>query len=141
MPIAEHPEKGTILICDFNSGFTVPEMTKLRPVVVISPRIKARAPLCTVVCLSTLAPDPVMQYHTQINIRPPLPGHLASNGVWVKGDMVYSVGFHRLDFIRTGKDARGKRQYYYDPLSDYNLKKIQECVLCGMGLQTLTKHL
>ncbi|MEQ9178418.1 MAG: type II toxin-antitoxin system PemK/MazF family toxin, partial [Nitratireductor sp.] len=34
-------------MCDFNTGFRVPEMVKRRPVVVISPKIKARPRLCT----------------------------------------------------------------------------------------------
>src|SRR3546814_14006270 len=42
MPIREHPVTGTILTCDFNVGFTQPEMIKRRPVVVISPKIANR---------------------------------------------------------------------------------------------------
>ncbi|MBN4046604.1 type II toxin-antitoxin system PemK/MazF family toxin [bacterium AH-315-P15] len=141
MPISEHPKAGTVLLCDFNNGFKVPEMTKIRPVVVLSPKIVARPFLCTIVSLSTDTPDPVMQYHRQIDIRPKLPDRYDSDGVWVKGDMIYAVGFHRLDFIRCGKDRSGKRLYHYDPVSDQNLKIIRQCVLRGMGLQTLTKHL
>ena len=100
MPIAEHPEPGTILRCNFDSGFKAPEMVKPRIVVVLSPKIKKGRPgLCTVVALSTTAPDPVMQYHCQLDIKPKLPHPWESEGIWVKGDMVYAVGFHRLDLI------------------------------------------
>jgi mRNA interferase MazF len=45
---------GQILICDFSSGFVEPEMVKVRPVVVISPKPrKSIHSLCTVVPLST----------------------------------------------------------------------------------------
>lgn len=141
MPIKEHPYIGSILMCDFNAGFREPEMIKRRPVVVLSPKIAARPGLCTVVALSDTAPNRVMPYHCQIDIRRPLPESFNSNGVWVKGDMLYAVGFHRLDFIRRGKDLRGKRDYHYEPLSQENIRKIRECVLRGLGLSVLTKHL
>ena len=141
MPIKEHPEKGTILLCDFSNGFKIPEMVKKRPVIILTPKIKARPGLCTVVSLSTTPPDKVMPYHAQIDIQPSLPVYYKSNGLWVKGDMVNAVGFHRLNFIATHKDSNGKRNYYYNTLSDAQLKKIQTCVLRGMGLANLTKHL
>jgi mRNA interferase MazF len=141
MPIREHPVVGTILLCDFNSGFREPEMVKKRPVVVISPKIGSRRGICTVVALSSTAPVPVMSYHCQIDIIPTLPSPLSSTGIWVKGDMINAVGFHRLDLIKTGKDFRGKRQYHYQPVSAQDLKQIRECVLMGLGLSILTKHL
>lgn len=141
MPIREHPLIGTMLLCDFNAGFKEPEMIKRRPCVVISPKIAARPLLCTVVALSTEPPSRVMPYHQQIDLQPELPEPWESNGVWVKGDMVNAVGFHRLDFFRIGKDARGKRQYLYSPLTNDNIKIIRSCVLKAIGLSTLTTHL
>tara|TARA_R110000868_G_scaffold104337_2_gene287356 strand:- start:343 stop:771 length:429 start_codon:yes stop_codon:yes gene_type:complete len=141
MAIREHPDMGTVLICDFENGFKNPEMDKRRPVVVISPKIRARPQLCTVVSLSTLPPDPVMPYHAQIDLRPRLPLPWGSDGVWVKGDMVNAVGFHRLDLLRLGKQPDGKRIYLLEPLSAENLKVIRTCVLRAVGLSILTKHL
>lgn len=141
MAIREHPDTGTVLMCDFGPGFKNPEMDKRRPVVVLSPKIKARHHLCTVVSLSTTAPDPVMPYHAQIDLRPRLPQRMQSDGVWVKGDMVNAVRFQRLDFIRRGKDADGKRIYLYEPISNENLRIIRQCVLRAMGMSILTKHL
>jgi len=141
MPIREHPELGTVLMCDYNTGFCPPEMVKHRPVVVISPKIRGRPGLCTVVALSTQPPDPVMPYHCQIELRPRLPGKWVSDGVWVKGDMVNSVGFHRLDLIRYGKDGAGKRIYVYEPLSSDKIRRIRECVLRALGLGALTGSL
>ncbi|MBN9353189.1 MAG: type II toxin-antitoxin system PemK/MazF family toxin, partial [Hyphomicrobium denitrificans] len=123
------------------TGFKEPEMVKLRPVVVLSPKIAARPKLCTVVALSTDAPTPVLGFHCQIDIRPNLPSPLASDGVWVKGDMINAVGFQRLDLIRMGKDRQGKRLYYYSTLSNDQIKQIRECVLKSIGLSALTKHL
>lgn len=141
MPINEHPAKGTILLCGFTNGFKTPEMVKKRPVIVLTPKIQDRHGLCTVVSLSTTPPTKIMPYHIQIDIKPPLPTGFDSSGLWVKGDMVNAIGFHRLDFIRTGKHSNGKRIYYYDTISDEQMKLVKICVLRAMGLSTLTKHL
>ncbi len=141
MPIHEHPRLGTVVICDFGAGFKKPEMTKRRPVVIVSPKIAGRPYLCTVVALSNTAPNPVMPYHCQIDLRPRLPEPWQSDGVWVKGDMVNAVGFHRLDLIRLGKDRNGKRRYLYDPLSAETIREIRACVLRAIGLWALTNGL
>lgn len=128
-------------MCDFGAGFSEPEMCKRRPVVVLNPRIQNRPGLCTVVALSTSPPNPQMPYHRQIRIRPPLPAKWLSDNVWVKGDMVNAVSFHRLDLIRLGKDANGKRIYHMDAIEADQFKVVQECVLRAIGLSILTKHL
>ena len=141
MPIKDHPAPGTILICNFDGTFKEPEMVKARCVIVLSPQIRKRAKLCTVVCLSSTTPDHEQQYHCQIDIHPALPEPWSSNGVWVKGDMVYSIGFHRLDLIRTGKQPDGTRIYRFDTISAEQMKQVKCCVLRGLGLSTLTKHI
>ena len=141
MPITEHPPLGTILICDFSAGFKVPEMVKRRPVVVISPKIAARAQLCTVVALSTTDPVPRMRFHFQLRVWPLLPKPWDNDFMWVKGDMVYSVGFHRLDLIRMGKRPDGKRNYVTRCLTDDQIREVRRCLLRSLALSDLTKHL
>ncbi|HUZ67881.1 MAG TPA: type II toxin-antitoxin system PemK/MazF family toxin [Beijerinckiaceae bacterium] len=141
MAISEHPPIGTIIICDFSAGFKQPEMVKRRPVVVISPKIASRAGLCTIVALSTTTPVPKIPYHCQLQIDPPLPDPWGSHSMWVKGDMVYAVAFHRLDLIRLGKDDRGKRIYRFHCLNHDQLREVRECLLRSIGLSVLTKHL
>lgn len=140
MAIQEHPVPGTIVLCDFRQGFREPEMVKRRPVIVLSPKIGARPGLCTVVALSGTAPDPVMPYHCWLEVEPPLPTPWNGDN-WVKGDMVNAVGFHRLDLIRVGKDSRGKRRYRYDTLTSEQMRQVRACVLKGLGLTTLTRHI
>lgn len=140
MAINEHPAIGTILICDF-TGFKEPEMVKRRPVVVISPKIAIRGKLCTVVPISTGEPTPKMSYHCQLDIQPPLPEPYDQGPNWIKGDMVFSAGFHRLDLIRLGKDRYGQRIYRYDTLPHEDIKRVRSCVLASLGLGGLTKHL
>jgi mRNA interferase MazF len=141
MSINDHPASGTILVCDFNGTFKQPEMVKPRCVIVLSPRIEKRAKLCTVVCLSATDPNHVMPFHCRLDIRPALPRPWDSDGVWVKGDMIYSVGFHRLNLLRIGKGQAGKRVYRMDTLSAEQMKVVRHCVLRGLGLTSLTKHL
>lgn len=141
MALAEHPSIGLVLTCDFEPGFREPEIVKRRPVVVISPKMRGRPDLCTVVALSTTAPQRPLPCHAQINIHPPLPERWTSHDVWVKGDMVYTVGLRRVDFIRLGKDQNGKRRYYLHSLSNENLTLVRQCVLHGIGLGSLTNHM
>lgn len=141
MPINDHPAPGTILVCDFNGTFKEPEMVKARCVIVVSPRIRDRAKLCTVVCLSSTEPGHIQQYHCQLDIRPKLPAPWGSDGIWVKADMVYSIGFHRLNLIRLGKERDGTRIYRMLTISEAQMKEVKCCILRGLGMSVLTKHL
>ena len=140
-----HPDPGLILQCDFSTGFKEPEMVKSgRPVIVVSPRMRGRADLVTVVALSTVAPDPVMQFHLQLP-RACLPqlGHFQEKDTWVKGDMVYAVGFHRLDLIRLGKrdPQTNRRLYFRNRLGKEHMKQIYACIMHGMNMGHLVPHI
>jgi mRNA interferase MazF len=141
MPISSHPPQGSVITANFDSGFKKPEMIKLRLVVVLSPAIKSHYGLCTVVALSTTDPDPVMPDHKQIDIPFDLPPPWGKRTRWIKGDMVNTVGFHRLDLLRLGKDLGGKRIYQLGVLPPEQMALVRRCVLHGMGLSTLTKNL
>lgn len=138
MPLPFHPAPGTILMCDYEPGFVKPEMVKRRPVVVISPRFRAREGLCTVVPLSSDRPDPIESYHYAVRLIPKLPDPWGAPYYWVKADMVATMGFHRLNLIRVGKDRAGNRLYYDHPLNDVDLEKIRRCVMFAIGVTQLT---
>lgn len=114
-------------------------MVKRRLCIVLSPAISARGKVLTVVALSTTAPQKVMPYHCEIEIPFDLPEGWART-CWVKGDMVNAVGFHRTDLIQVGKDATGKRAYQTLTLPTETFRRVRVCVLHGMGLSALTKH-
>jgi uncharacterized protein YifN (PemK superfamily) len=139
MAIQYHPARGTIVAVDFRQGFRVPEMVKRRLCVVISPPIEARAGLCTVVPLSTSAPDPVQSYHYHFEIPFQIPQPWGNQPRWAKCDMVSAVGFHRIVLIRLGKAPTGARQYQLNTLSNLHLRNISNCVLAGLGLPPLTE--
>jgi uncharacterized protein YifN (PemK superfamily) len=141
MAIQFHPQPGTILICDFQ-GMQEPEMVKRRPVVVISPRLRNRGNLVSVVPLSSTRPDDSYPYHHQLRFEPPLPAPYDDPTCWVKGDMVYTVAFYRLFVPQLGKDPKtGKRQSDIRVLTDGELTSVMSCVLNGIGLGHLTDHL
>lgn len=137
-----HPEPGTILMCDFDKlGLKEPEMVKFRPVVVISPRLKRRDDLLSVVPLSTTEPTELMPYHFVLELDPPLPEPWNSPRMWVKADMIYTVRFDRLDLVRTGRDHTRKRRYLTRAISKVQMTGLRARVLNGLGMPGLTKHL
>ncbi len=145
MALTFHPKAGQILLCDFSEGFKEPEMVKKsRPVVVLTPPIKGRANLVTVVALSTKKPTTIQPFHYQIQKKSmPQIGRFQQNDTWLKGDMIYTMGFHRLDLIRLGKPNRqtGKRAYFTNRLGRDQMREIYACVLHGLNLPTLIEHL
>ena len=95
MPITIHPKTGQILLCDFYQGFKAPEMVKSkRPVIVLAGKMKGRSGLVTIAPLSTAEPIRLQPYHYKISRQlMPMAGKFQANDSWLKGDMVYTVGF------------------------------------------------
>jgi len=141
MTISAHPPRGSIVVVDYSRGFVEPEMVKRRLAVVLSPDIKNRVKLATIVPLSLTPPDVIMPYHKQIDITFKMPQEWGNHTRWIKGDMVNSVGFHRIDFLRIGKDRTGKRIYQFNSLPEAEFTAVKRCALHGMGFSLLTKHL
>jgi uncharacterized protein YifN (PemK superfamily) len=126
------PEKGEIVFCDF-TPFAAPEMTKRRPCIVVSPALKNRPKICTIVPLSTTPPVPPQAYNVQIVIQPPLRKPYDKPIAWVKADMLYTVSINRLD--RPSKfDQYGTRIYYKQFVSANLMTKIEDAILCGLGI-------
>ena len=139
MALRFHQKRGTVVIVDFDQGFRTPEMVKKRLCVVVSVPIDARVGLCTVVPLSTTPPDPVMDYHYELEIPFRLPSRWGARRRWVKADMIYSVGFHRVDLLRLEKGRDGRRVYQTAPLSNVHMSRITDALLAGLGLPPLTR--
>ena len=127
MPLLYQPKEGSVLICDFR-GYEVPEMIKIRPVVVIR-KHRTNNLLVTVVPLSTTAPDHMLEHHLE------LPNHLqvASPTCWAKCDMVATVSLSRLDRIKS-RDRRGKRTYVISQLETDEFFAIKVAVRKALGL-------
>lgn len=144
MAITIHPKIGQLLLCDFSQGFKEPEMVKSkRPVIIVSGELKGRAKLVTVVPLSTVRPEPIQPYHYLLpKSSMPMLSHFQQHESWLKGDMLYTVSFNRLDLIRLGtRNHQGKREYYQRRLGREQMRKIYECILNGLNLSNLAQHL
>lgn len=142
MALPFHPNPGTILMCDFGQGFKEPEMVKKRPVVVISPKLKNCGGLCTVVALSTVKPTIIENWHYLLPpASMPKIDKFQRGESWVKGDMVYRVGFARLEMIKMGKDSSGTRQYFKQRLGREQMQRVYSCLLHSLNLGHLESHL
>lgn len=130
-------------MCDFSSGFTAPEMIKNRPVVVVSPRRKNYSGLCTIVAISTAAPNPIENWHFQLpKSSMPKIAYFQSDDSWIKGDMICRVSFARLNLIQVGKEpGTGKRLYFKEVLDPNLMKEVHSCVLQSLNLGHLQPHL
>lgn len=144
MAITFHPRPGQILLCDFEPGFKEPEMVKKkRPVVVLTGAIKGRANLITVVALSHSEPKPPQPYHYKFPRQSmPMVGGFQEEDSWLKGDMIYTFGFHRFNLIQLGKRGPdGKRLYFKNCLGSEQMKHIYQCVMHGLNLAKLAPHI
>jgi uncharacterized protein YifN (PemK superfamily) len=140
MPVQFHPKQGCVVVVDFSGGFKEPEMVKRRLAIVLSKPIRRRPNIMTVVPLSTLEPQHPMPYHLFLDLGFDLPGAWRRK-CWLKGDMVTSVAFHRVDLLRRKDGATGRRKYLDKPLDDFVFRDVQTAVMHGLGLSALTKHL
>ena len=134
-PLPYHPKQGEVLRCDY-SGLVPPEMTKIRWVVVISPKFLGKRELCTVIPLSTTAPNPVESHHVKLD-KDPAP-KASGVDVWAKCDMMMTVSFSRLTAYWDGK-IDGKRNYVSLHISALELGKIKLATLAALGLAHLWK--
>ena len=125
MAITFHPKAGMVLICDFR-GAVPPEMSKIRPIVVVSPNHPRRAGLVTVVPLSATAPDPIRSFHYRLT-RAPLPTGPAA--VRAKCDLVTSVSIARLDRARIGRG-----EYLVGHVDDQELRQIRLAAARSFGV-------
>lgn len=126
-----HPHAGTILICDFR-GMVTPEITKKRPVIVVTPRLAHRDGLAMVVPLSTTAPNHPQPFHVRLtrNYHPNEPVGLP---VWAKCDLICSVSFARLDRFEVGK-----RKFEAPRASQEDLDNVRKGILSALGFVNLT---
>ncbi len=96
------PKPGSVIYCDYK-GFVAPEMVKKRPVVVVS-KHKHNSKLVTVVPISTTEPDPILEYHIEMQKEFCLI-HLEGKRSWIKCDMINVVSLDRLNLVRNKKSG------------------------------------
>jgi uncharacterized protein YifN (PemK superfamily) len=119
------PRPGAVIMCDF-VGYVVPEMVKVRPVVVLARNRKNRQ-LITIVPLSTTSPTVLEAHHHELTANP-LPGK-AGMRCWAKCDMVATVSLARLDRVKGSN-----RQYDVPVLPVADFEAIRHAVANALNL-------
>jgi uncharacterized protein YifN (PemK superfamily) len=128
MAITFVPDAGDVLMCDFK-GFKAPEMTKVRLVVILSPRSRVSFPgTYIVVPISKTAPCPAEAHHCEFK---PRSYHFFDpiESVWAKCDMVTSVASHRLDRVKVAG------RYCRVQIRKEDLGRIRTAVLHTLGME------
>jgi mRNA interferase MazF len=129
MAITFVPDAGDVLMCDF-TGFRAPEMTKVRKVVVLSPRSRVIFPSTyLVVPISKTPPSLPEPHHCEFK---PRSYHFFDQveSVWAKADMVTCVAAHRLDRMKiNGRYSRAQ-------IRKEDLLAIRKAVLYALGMET-----
>ena len=134
MPIQFYPRAGQILVCDF-SGFLPPEMCKVRPVIVVSPRLPHRSEIVTVVPISTTAPTHDLPFVVNLS-KNYHPGEADDLPCWAKCDMVMNIGSFRLDGFKVGR-----RRWENPQATGDDLEAVRQGVIHGLGMGALLQKL
>lgn len=133
MPLHFHPRPGTVLVCDFDAARVraLPlEMTKRRPVVVVSRSRRHESGPLLVVPLSTTKP----LRPTDVHVRLPAgsyPFLIGSADSWAKCDCVAAVSPARLDRLRRNG------QYIAPFLDEEDVLAIRRAVVAAIGASHL----
>lgn len=126
MPINFYPRAGQIFICDF-SKFQPPEMTKKRPVIIVSPRLPNRSEIVTIVPLSTTAPRHPVAYAVLLS-KDYDPLNNQQKRVWAKCDMLLNVSRQRLNSYKTAR-----RKYVTPEVTGDDLRRVRQGVKSALG--------
>uniref|UniRef100_UPI003B51B398 type II toxin-antitoxin system PemK/MazF family toxin n=1 Tax=Roseovarius indicus TaxID=540747 RepID=UPI003B51B398 len=120
-------------MCNFH-GFVVPEMVKVRPVMVISPRIPHRGEIVTIVPISLTPPRHDLPFCVKLsrNYHPDEDDDLPC---WAKCDMVMNLGRHRLDGFKIGR-----RRWATPQATGEDLAAVKRGVLHGLGMGALLEN-
>lgn len=130
-PLPFHPSPGDILICDYTTGFRVPEMVKRRLCVVISPKLKRRNDLATVVPISETAPNPAEEWHLAIDLKSLSWG---DGQRWIACDMVATVGYRRLSRPHYRHGVTERRLFERMALKPDELAEVRRKIALALGL-------
>lgn len=133
MALRFQPQFGQVLICDFPKEFAPPEMIKRRPVVCVSPKVRNRFGIATVIPLSTTAPARKSAFNVEVTLSQPISPAYPDLTCWAKCDMVYTLSWSRLNPPKVGA-CNGSHQYNFIVLPPGTMCEILTGVLVGMGV-------
>lgn len=114
-------------MCNFK-GFVEPEMIKVRPIMVVSPKLPCRSHIVAIVPISLLGPTHDEPYVVRLskNYHP-----LEENDLpcWAKCDMITNIGLYRLEGFKLDR-----RKWATPQASAEDLESVRAGVLHGLGV-------
>lgn len=113
------------------SGFTPPEINKVRPSIIVSPRLPDRSDLVAVVPVSLTPPRRELPYQVKLskNYHPKEDDDL---DCWAKCDLLMNISVSRLDGFKVGR-----RQWKHPAISPEDLLTVRQGVLHALGWGSL----
>lgn len=125
------PAPGLVVICDYETGFLPPEMVKERLAITISPKMKHRPDLVTVVPLSRTQPRQVYSWQVPVDIDIPYWGAIPR---WAKCDMLATVGLPRLKLPHTKNAGTGARKFHTIYVGDEVVRQLRVAAGHAIGI-------
>lgn len=119
------------MICDYATGFKAPEMVKRRLCVVVSPKLKRRDNLASVVPLSETEPQPVEAWHHKIAL---VSKSWGDGPRWAACDMIATVAYARLSRPHYRHLVTNARLFEKLALSAPELAAVRAKVTLALGL-------
>ena len=119
------PERGHLLLCDFDMATVAPEMRKKRRVVVISPRSHNRAGRCVVVPFSATQPYEMTAAYVFFDAGP---YRSLSVPTWAICNAISHVSFERLDRVRVA------RNFLAEMMSTDDLARVAQGLRHALGM-------
>lgn len=130
MGLGYYPRAGQVLMTDF-SGFVPPEINKIRPSIIVSPKLPGRSGLVAVVPVSLTAPRREYPFHVRLsrNYHPSEDDSLPS---WAKCDLLMNISVARLNGFKVGR-----RKWKHPQLSGDDLIAVRHGVIHALGMGRL----
>lgn len=127
MSLKFYSRAGQVLVGDF-SNLKEPEINKIRPIIIISPKLPYRPDLVAIVPISLTAPRHKLPFVYQLS-KNYHPNEEDSLPCWAKADLIMNISVKRLSGFKVDR-----RRYIYPRLSSEDLAGVRHAVLCGLGL-------
>lgn len=108
MPLSYYPPYGEVVQCDFK-GMIMPEVVKLRPVVVVGPRLKNGGDLVRIVPLSTSQRPNPHPWQVKVTLLKQLPEPFDSLEAYALCNHVFTAARSRLDRFKMPRPRYGGR--------------------------------
>ena len=108
-------------------------MVKRRLAVIVSPKLKRRDNLASVVPLSMTAPTSPEPWHVSIDLQLEHPWGPGTR--WAKCDLISTVGYQRLDLPHYRHPVTNKRLYSQVEVEPGALDALRRAVACALGIR------